>query len=83
MRLDLDGKLKQDTIIFNSTLSTPKTNIELPTKNYVDKKFNDPSIIKNKDHVDFNDKNIDNVGWIKVNKIPTIPEHLTSNFYVD
>ena len=46
LRLDLDEKLKQDTIILNSILSTPKTIIELSTKIYVDKKFNDPSIIK-------------------------------------
>ena len=26
---------------------------------------------------------MDNVGWIKVNKIPAIPEHLTLKFYVD
>ena len=34
---------------------------ELATKRYTDNKFNDPSIVKNTDHVDFNDKNLDNV----------------------
>ena len=46
LRLDPDEKLEQDTIVLNSTLSTPKTKNELPTKNYIDKKFSDPTIIK-------------------------------------
>ena len=83
LRLDPDEKLAQDTLILNSTLSTPKTILELPTKNYVDNKFNDSSIIKNIDNVDFNDKDIDNVGWIKVNKWPRDGEHLTPKLYVD
>ena len=83
LRLDIDEKLTQDTIILNSTLTTPKTIIELPTKNYVDNKFNDPSIIKNTDHVDFNDKILDNVHSIKVNSYPTLDAELTSKFYVD
>ena len=55
----------------------------MPTKNFVDNKFNDPIIIKNTDHVDFNDKNLDNVSSIKVNRIPTCEEHLTPKLYVD
>ena len=47
------------------------------------KKFDDPSIIKKTDHVDFNDKILDNVKWIKVNSFPTIPEQLTAKIYVD
>ena len=83
LRLDSDEKLKRDSIIFNSTLTSTKTKIELPTKNHVDNKSNDPSIIKNRDHVDFNDKNLDNVSSIKVNRIPTRGEHLTPKSYVD
>ena len=83
LRLDPDEKLKQDTIVLNSTLTTPKTILELPTKNYVDKKFNDPSIIKNTDHVDFNNKILDNVFGIRVNSHPILDEQLTSKFYVD
>ena len=48
LRLDPDEKLdldEQDSIIPNSTLKLPKTKIELPTKKYVDKKFDDPSLI--------------------------------------
>ena len=36
LRLDPDENLKQDSIIFNSTLTSPTTTTELPTKNYVD-----------------------------------------------
>ena len=83
VRLDPDEKLKQDSIILNSTLTSPKTILEILTKNYVDNKFNDPSIIKNTDHVDFNDKDIDNVHSIKVISFPTLEEHLTPKIYVD
>ena len=83
LRFDPDEKLEQDSIILNSTLTSPKTILEIPTKNYVDKKFNDSSIIKNVDNIDFNDKDIDNVGWVKVNKWPKDAEHLTPKIYVD
>ena len=83
LRLDTDEKLTQDTIVLNSTLTSPKTILEIPTKNYVDSKFNDPSIIKNTDHVDFNDKILDNVHSIKINSYPTHDHHLAPKFYVD
>ena len=83
LRLDLDNKFKQDSIILNSTLTSPKTTLEIPTKTYVDNKFNDPSIIKNTDHVDFNDKTLDNIHSIKVNSFPTLEDHLTPKTYVD
>ena len=56
---------------------------EVCIKNYVDNLFNDPSIIKNTAHVDFNDKNLDNVRFVKVNSMPAVGEHLTAKFYVD
>ena len=83
LRLDPGEKLTQDSIILNSTLTSPKTIVELPTKSYVDNKFNDSSIIKNTDHVDFNDKNVDNVNSIKVNSLTTLYNHLTPKAYVD
>ena len=64
-------------ILLNSTLTTPKTILEIPTKNYVDNNFNDPSIIKNTDHVDFNDKTLASIHSIKVNSFPTLEENLT------
>ena len=55
----------------------------MPTKNYVDHKFNDPNIIKNLDHVDFNDKNLNNIHSIKINTVPAVEEHLTLKIYAD
>ena len=86
LRLDPDEKInldEQDSVIPNSTLTSPKTIIEVPTKNYVDKKFDDPSILKNTTHVDFNDKSLDNVRFIKVNSFPANREHLTTKIFVD
>ena len=83
LRLNTDEKLTQDTIVLNSNLTSPKTIIELPTKNYIDNKFIDPSIIKNTDHVDSNDKILDNDHSIKVNSYPTLDLQLTPKFYVD
>ena len=40
---------------------------EPASKNYVDNKFNDPIIIKITAHVDFNEKNLNNVRFIKAN----------------
>ena len=86
VRLDPDEKLnldEQDSIILNSILISPKTIIEVPTKNYVDKKLVDPSIKKNTNHVDFNDKKLDNVRFSKVNSFSAVPGHLTAKLYVD
>ena len=40
-------------------------------------KFNDPHLIKNNDHADFDDKKLDNVRFVKVNSMPAVREHLT------
>ena len=86
LRLDLDEKLRlneQDSTVLNFTLTLPKTIFELPTKSYVDIRLIEPSIIRNTAHVDFNDKNLDNVRFVKVNSLPAVREHLTTKFYVD
>ena len=83
LRLDPDEKLKQGTIILNSSISSPKTINEVPTKIYVDNKFEDPTIIKNSDDVDFKGKYLDNIRWVKVNHMPIVEEHLTPKLYVD
>ena len=74
---------EQDSIVLKSTLKLPKTIIEIHTKNYVNNKLNDPSIIRKTAHVDFNNKNLDNVRFVKVNSLPAVREHLTPKFYVD
>ena len=55
----------------------------MPTEHYVYNKFNDPSIKKITNHVDFNDKNLDNLKFVKVNNMPAVEEHLTSIIYVN
>ena len=57
--------------------------MKLPTKNYVDYKFDDPSIIKNTTHVDFNVENLHSVRFVKVNSMPAVREHLTPKYYAD
>ena len=56
---------------------------EAASKKYVDTLFNDPSIIKNTEHIDLNDRNITNARFIQVNQWPQIDSHLTPNLYVD
>ena len=85
-RLDPDEKLKlneQGSIVPKSSLTSPKTVIKLPTKAYVENKFNDRSILKNTAHFDFNDKIFDNVGFIKVNSMPAVGELLPAKYYAD
>ena len=81
LRLNPDGELKideQDSILPYSTLTSPKIIMKQPTKAFVDNKFNDPSIIKNTADVDFTDKILDNVRFIKVNSMPVVGERLTA-----
>ena len=82
LRLHPDEKsnlAEQDSIVLNSTLTSPKTTIiKLPTKLYVDKKFNELIIIENTAHVDFNDENFDNVRFVIVNSMPAVGKHSTA-----
>ena len=55
----------------------PIYDTELATKKYTNDKFNDPSIVENTVHVDFNDKNLDNVRFVNVNSYPAVNSHLT------
>ena len=83
----IESNVEEDIDLKNQyrikNLPGPISNGELVSKQYVDNKFNDPSIIKNTDHVDFNDKILDNVNSIKVNHYPTLDEELTPKYYVD
>ena len=56
---------------------------EACSKNYVDNLFSDPSIVKNTEHIDLNDRNITNARFIQVNQWPQIDSHLTPKLYVD
>ena len=53
------------------------------SENYVDNLFNDPSIIKNTEHIDLKDRNITNCRFLSVNQLPQIDSHLTAKLYVD
>ena len=60
------------------------TNVQDPcSRNYVDRLFNDPSIIKNTTHIDFNERNITNARFNQVNQWNQINSHLTAKLYVN
>ena len=64
-------------------LPNPISIREGASNNYVDNLFNDPSIIKNSEHIDLNDRNITNARFIQVNQLPQIDSHSTAKLYVD
>ena len=64
-------------------LPDPNLDNELANKNYVDNNLSYPSIIDNHAHVDFIDKKIDNVRFVKISKLPDVREHLLPKLYVD
>ena len=83
----IESNKKEDIDLKNQyrikNLPDPISIRETCNKNYVDNKFNDPSIIKNNAHVDFDDKNLHNVRSFRVNSFPTLEEQLTPKIYVD
>ena len=84
LRLDTDEKLDEKvSITLKSSLTIPKTILELPAKSYVDRRINDPIIIKNTAHVDFNHKKLDKIRLVKVNSMPAVQEHLIFKYYVN
>ena len=64
-------------------LPDPVSIREAASKNYDNKLFNDPIMVKNTAHIHLNDKNITNVRFIQVNQWPQIDSHLTPKLYVD
>ena len=56
---------------------------EAASKHFVDNLLNDPSIVKNTEHIDLNDRNITNARFIQVNQWPQLDSHLTPKLYVD
>ena len=49
----------------------------------VDSGLNHPSTIRKTTHVDFGDKILDNVRFVKVNRLPAVRERLTPEKYID
>ena len=76
-----DNDLKNQFRIKN--LPDPISIREAVSKNYVDNKFNDSSIVKNTEHNDLNERNITNARFIQLNQWPQIDSHLTAKLYVD
>ena len=58
-------------------------NSDAAFKFYVYSGLNDPSLIPNTMHVDFNDTNLENVRFSKVTLMPAVPENFTAKSYVD
>ena len=89
LRLDPDEKLTQDPIILNSTLTSPKTIIELPTKNYVEslhessKNRRDLSSAFNDQDREFDNNKTTILDSITVNRIPSSDNELSCEKYVD
>ena len=75
--IDMNNQLK----IRN--LHCPVENSDAVGKSHLDGGLNDPSKIKNTAQIDFNDKNLDFVRFVKLNSLPAVREHLTLLFYVD
>ena len=78
--IEEDISLKNQNRIKN--LPDPLSIREAVSKNFVDDKFNDPSITKKTAHVEFDGINLNNFPFIKVNSIPNLEEHLAAKLYV-
>ena len=83
----IESNIEEDIDLKNQyavkKLPDPISIREAASKNYVDNLFNDPSVIKNTEQIDLNDRNITNARYIQVNQWPEINSHLTLRLYVD
>ena len=83
----IEANIEEDIDLKNQyrskNLPDPISIREAASKHYVDNLFNDPSIVKNTEHIDMNDRNITNARFIQVNQLPQIDSHLTAKLYVD
>ena len=92
LRLDPEEKLnlnEQDFIILNSTLASPKTIIELPTKSYVDslhessRNRRDLSSVFNDQDNEFDENKLTNLDSVTVNRNPSLDNEVSNKKYVD
>ena len=83
----IEAKIEEDIELKNQfrnkNLPDPISIQEPASKNYVDNKFIDLSIIKNTAHIDLNDKDFTIARFTQVNQLPQIDSHLTAKLYVD
>ena len=70
----IEANIEEDIDLKNQfrikNLPDPISMREGASKNYVDNLFNDPSIVKDTEHIDLNDRNITNARFIQVNQWP-------------
>ena len=83
----IEANIEEDIDLKNQfrikNLPDPISIREPASKNYVDNLFNNLSIVKNKAHIDLNDRKITNALFIQVNQLPKIDSHLTAELNVD
>ena len=81
--------MKQDSIIPNSSLTSPKTIIELPTKSYVDslhersRNRHELSSVFNDQDNEFDTNKLTNLDSITVSRDPNLDNELSTKNYVD
>ena len=72
---------KNQLIVKN--LTEPDNSQKSAWKMYVDISFYDPCILKITTHVDFNDKDLNNVRFVEINNLNAVREHVTPKLYYD
>ena len=83
------GLHNQEPIVLNSTSTSPKTIIELPTKSYVDslhessRNRRDVSSVFNDQDNEFDDNQSTNLDSVSVNRNPTSDNELANKKFVD
>ena len=92
LRLDLDEKIKldeQNSIIFNSTLTSPKGRIVTPTKSYgdslskINRKGGNLSTVFNNQDNKFDENNSRNSDFVTNKKDPSSDNEITNETHVD
>ena len=92
LRLDPEEKLildEQDSIILNSTLTSPKTITDLPTKNFVDslqessRNRRDLSSVFNDQDNEFDSNKLTNLDSVTVNRNLSSDNEVSNKKYVD
>ena len=79
---------EQDSMIPNSTLTSPKASIKIPTKSYVDSLYGnsrnrgDLSPVSNNQDNEIDNNNLTNLVCIAVNRNPTIDNEILNKKYV-
>ena len=92
LRLDPDEKLdleEQDSIVPNSTSTSPKMVIQLPTKSYIDSLHENnryrrdlSSVFKDQDN-EFDSNKLNNLDSVTVNRNPSSDNEVSNKKYVD